>query len=246
MTHRPTKSVLRPFRSTPAVAALSLALSLLVPGPVAAGEKETDRLKESREVLIELAGMKEGAPQDILEKAKCVIVIPGVKKAALGVGGRFGYGAAVCRTDNGAGPWGPPLMVSLKGGSVGFQIGGQESDFVLLVMNQKGVDNLLKSKFTLGADASIAAGPIGRNAEAATDLRMRAEILSYSRSRGVFAGISLEGASLRQDTKANREIYGRRVDPRTLLLKAGTPIPAAGRGLVEAIDRLTSGQVIAH
>jgi|JI10StandDraft_1071094.scaffolds.fasta_scaffold141728_2 lipid-binding SYLF domain-containing protein len=246
MTHRPTKSVLRPFRSTPAVAALSLALSLLVPGPVAAGEKETDRLKESREVLIELAGMKEGAPQDILEKAKCVIVIPGVKKAALGVGGRFGYGAAVCRTDNGAGPWGPPLMVSLKGGSVGFQIGGQESDFVLLVMNQKGVDNLLKSKFTLGADASIAAGPIGRNAEAATDLRMRAEILSYSRSRGVFAGISLEGASLRQDTKANREIYGRRVDPRTLLLKAGTPIPAAGRDLVEAIDRLTSGQVIAH
>ena len=164
-----------------------------------------------------------------------------VRAAAIGIGGRFGYGAAVCRTDNGEGPWGPPLMISLKGGSVGFQIGGQSSDFVLLVMNQKGVDNLLKSKFTLGADASIAAGPIGRNVEAGTDLRMRAEILSYSRSRGIFAGISLEGASLRQDTKANEAIYGTGVDPRTTLLKAGQPIPSEAKGLVDAIEQLTSG-----
>ena len=204
--------------------------------------KEAERLNESREVLIELAGVKEGAPHDILEKAKCVIVIPGVKKLALGVGGRFGYGAAVCRTNNGEGSWGPPLMISLKGGSVGFQIGGQSSDFVLLIMNQKGVDNLLKSKFTLGADASVAAGPVGRNAEAGTDLRMRAEILSYSRSRGVFAGVSLEGASLRQDTDANRAIYGGQVDPRTILLKSGQSIPAAAQGLVDAIERLTSGK----
>jgi lipid-binding SYLF domain-containing protein len=208
---------------------------------LAAG-KEAERLDESREVLVEMAGMKEGAPREILEKAKCVIVIPGVKKAAIGIGGRFGYGAAVCRTDNGEGPWGPPLMISLKGGSVGFQIGGQSSDFVLLVMNQKGVDNLLKSKFTLGADASIAAGPIGRNAEAGTDLRMRAEILSYSRSRGIFAGISLEGASLRQDTKANEAIYGSGVDPRTMLLKGGQSIPAEAQGLVDAIEGLTSGK----
>jgi len=214
----------------------------LIGGRLAGAElKEIQRLDESREVLVELSGLKEGAPRDILEKAKCVIVIPGVKKAAIGVGGRLGYGAAVCRTDNGQGPWGPPLMVSLKGGSVGFQIGGQSSDFVLLVMNQKGVDSLLKSKFTLGADASIAAGPIGRNAEAGTDLRMRAEILSYSRSRGIFAGISLEGASLRQDTKANRMLYGPRVDPRTRLLKSGQPIPPEARGFLDAIERLTSG-----
>ncbi len=206
--------------------------------------KEARRLNESREVLVELAGLKEGAPREILETARCVIVIPGVKKAALGIGGRFGYGAALCRTGNGEGPWGPPLMVSLKGASVGFQIGGQSSDFVLLVMNQKGVDNLLKSRFTLGVDASVAAGPIGRNAEAGTDLRMRAEILSYSRSRGIFAGISLEGASLRQDTGANHAIYGERVDPRTILLKSGQPIPYEARGLVEAIDRLTSGKDI--
>jgi len=220
----------------------AMALLLVSVSSAFAGEKEAERLNESREVLVEMAGMKEGAPRDILEKAKCVIVIPGVKKAAIGVGGRFGYGAAVCRTNNGEGPWSPPLMVSLKGGSLGFQIGGQSSDFVLLVMNQKGVDNLLKSKFTLGADASIAAGPLGRNAEAGTDLRMRAEILSYSRSRGLFAGISLEGASLRQDTGANYALYGAPVHPRKILLESGLSIPAAARGFVEVIERLTSGK----
>jgi lipid-binding SYLF domain-containing protein len=222
--------------------ATSFALVLIPPAVSLASDKEAERLSDSRDVLVEMAGMKEGAPHDILEKAKCVIVIPGVKKAAIGIGGRFGYGAAVCRTGNGEGPWGAPLMMSLKGGSVGFQIGGQSSDFVLLVMNQKGVDNLLKSKFTLGADASIAAGPVGRNAEAGTDLRMRAEILSYSRSRGVFAGVSLEGASLRSDTKANEALYGAGVDPRTTLLKSGRRIPSAAQGFVDAIEKLTSGK----
>lgn len=221
---------------------LAISLSLFSFSSTFAGEKEAERLNDSRDVLVELSGMKEGAPRDILEKAKCVIVIPGVKKAALGVGGRFGYGAAVCHTNNGEGPWSPPLMVSLKGGSVGFQIGGQSSDFVLLVMNQKGVDNLLKSKFTLGADASIAAGPLGRNAEAGTDIRMRAEILSYSRSRGIFAGISLEGASLRQDEGANRALYGAFVHPRAILLDSGQSIPPEARGFVEAIGQLTSGK----
>ena len=230
------------LRTRSIVALAAVAMLSTAPINANASEKEAERLAESRDVLVELAGLKEGTPRDILEKAKCVIVIPGVKKAAIGIGGRFGYGAAVCRTDQGEGPWGPPLMMSLKGGSVGFQIGGQSSDFVLLVMNHKGVDNLLKSKFTLGADASIAAGPVGRNAEAATDLRMRAEILSYSRSRGIFAGVSLEGASLRQDTKANRALYGRGVDPRTTLLKAGQSIPPAAQGLVDAIGRLTSGR----
>lgn len=227
-----------PFRPL----AVAFALALVPASYTSASEKLIERLDESRDVLVEMAGMKEGAPRDILEKAKCVIVIPGVKKAAIGIGGRFGYGAAVCRTGDGEGPWGPPLMVSLKGGSVGFQIGGQSSDFVLLVMNQKGVENLLKSKFTLGADASIAAGPLGRNAEAGTDIRMRAEILSYSRSRGIFAGISLEGASLRQDEGANRELYGTSVRSRTILLEAHQSIPKEARGFVEAIERLTSGQ----
>lgn len=223
-------------------AALAVALPLATSS--FAGTKEADRLEESRQVLVELAGIKEGAPLELLSKAKCIIVIPGVKKAALGIGGRFGYGAAVCRSENGEGAWGAPLMISLKGGSVGFQIGGQSSDLVLLVMNPTGIDYLLRSKFTLGADVSVAAGPIGRNAEAATDLQMRAEILSYSRSRGLFGGISLEGASLRQDTKANREIYGSRVNPRKLLLSPTHAIPAAARGLVEAVERLTSGRTL--
>ncbi len=238
MTHRPS-TLAGPSR----VPARLLALTLVVAGASTgvADEKVAERLNESRDVLVEMAGMKEGAPRDILEKAHCVIVIPSVKKAAIGVGGRFGYGAAVCRTDRGAGSWSAPLMMSLKGGSVGFQIGGQASDFVLLVMNQKGVDNLLKSKFTLGADASIAAGPVGRNAEAGTDLRMRAEILSYSRSRGIFAGISLEGASLRQDTGANLALYGVPVSPRSVLVNSGRPIPREADGLLEAVRRLTSG-----
>ena len=219
----------------------ALAITAIGGASAFADQKEIDRLEESRQVLVELAGVKEGAPRDLLEQAKCVIVIPGVKKAAIGIGGRFGYGAAVCRSEHGKGPWGPPLMISLKGGSVGFQIGGQSSDFVLLVMNDKGIDNLIKSKFTLGADASIAAGPVGRNAEAGTDLRMRAEILSYSRSRGVFAGISLEGASLSQDGKANEIVYGRRVDPNAILLGKDQKIPAAAQGLVDAIKELTSG-----
>ena len=219
----------------------AIALTLLPPAFSFAGTKEFERLNESRQVLVEMLGMKEGAPRDILEKAKCFIVIPSLKKAAFGVGARFGYGAAVCRTSNGEGPWGPPLMVELKGGSVGFQIGGQSSDLVLLVMNQKGIDNLLKSQFTLGADASIAAGPVGRNAEAGTDLRMRAEILSYSRSRGVFAGISLEGASLKQDEDANYALYGERLEPRMILMRPGQSIPLAAHGLVTAIERLTSG-----
>jgi lipid-binding SYLF domain-containing protein len=241
MTHRNSDPPSGLSHSFVAPCLVATALVFMLAPFTLAGEKERERLDESRDVLVEMAGMKEGAPRDILEKAKCVIVIPSVKKAAIGVGGRFGYGAAVCRTQNGEGPWSPPLMVSLKGGSVGFQIGGQSSDFVLLVMNQRGVDNLLKSKFTLGADASIAAGPIGRNAEAGTDIRMRAEILSYSRSRGIFAGISLEGASLRQDEGANRALYGAFVHPRAILLEGGQSVPSEARGFVDAIERLTSG-----
>lgn len=199
--------------------------------------KEGKRLEACREVIEELAGIQEGIPLDLLEKAECAAVIPGVKKAAIGFGGRFGYGAVACRAGSQA-SWGPPLMLELKGGSFGLQIGGQETDVVLLFMNQNGVDYLLRNKFTLGADASIAVGPVGRAAAAATDAQLRAEILSYSRSRGLFAGISLEGASLKQDERANRVLYGRKVRPRDLVRNASQETPAAGAGFIAALERL--------
>lgn len=215
----------------------ALAAALLGALQAAADAKETRRLQSCRDVLDEVAGIKEQIPRDLLEKAECVAVIPGVKKAALGIGGRFGHGAAACRTEGGQGPWGPPLMMSLKGGSFGFQIGGQEADLVLLIINPKGIDYLLRSKFTLGADASVAAGPVGRTAEAATDVQLRAEILSYSRSRGLFAGISIEGASLRPDEKANYGVYGRSVTARELLLKPGQEIPKAARPFLDGLEK---------
>lgn len=200
--------------------------------------KETKRLDACREVIHEVMGVKEQIPRDLLEKAECVAVLPGVKKAALGVGGRFGYGAVSCRSEGGNGPWGPPLMISLKGGSVGFQIGGQEADLVLLIVNPKGIDYLLRNNFTLGADASVAAGPVGRTAEAATDAQMRAEILSYSRSRGIFAGLSLEGAVVKPDEKANYGVYGEQIDPRDLLIRSKTAVPKSARGFIDELDKL--------
>lgn len=221
----------------------TLALLALAAVPALArdddGYKEIDRLRSCRDVVEEMTNVKEGIPLDFLHKAECVIVIPGVKKAALGVGGRFGWGAAVCRSHDGKGPWGAPLMMSLKGGSIGFQIGGQSSDFVLLVMDPKGINHLLSNKVTLGADASIAAGPVGRTVEAGTDVSLHAEILSYSRSRGIFAGISLEGASLAQDKKANLAIYGERLTSRDILLNPHRDIPSAAIGLVDALERLS-------
>ena len=187
----------------------------------------------------------EGIPRDLLDKSYCVIVIPSVKKAALGVGGRFGKGAASCRTDDGRGAWGAPLMVSIGGGSFGLQIGGQSTDYVFLVMNAKGIDHLLKSKFTLGADCSVAVGPKGRSMEAATDAQMRAEILTYSRSRGVFAGLSLEGAVLKQDKDANVDVYGSDAPPKELLLNPAHKIPPEGRPFVDAL-RNTSPHLAAN
>lgn len=228
MSHR----VVFPLR---AAGAATLALSIA--SNAFADVKETKRLQACADVLEEAVGVKEQIPKDLLEKAECVAVIPGVKKAALGFGGRFGYGAVSCRGDGGQGAWGPPVMLGLKGGSFGFQIGGQEADLVLLIMNAKGIDYLLRSKFTLGADASVAAGPVGRTAEAATDIQMRAEILSYSRSRGLYAGISVEGASLKPDEQANYGVYGRQVSVRDLLLAPGQEIPKAGKPFVDTLER---------
>ena len=187
-------------------------LMVFMLGPVlVAGEEEDERLLNSAEVLEEILNIPDGLPKDLLNKAECVVVLPSVKKLALGIGGNFGKGAMVCR--GGAkftGAWGAPAMYRLEGASIGFQIGGQATDFLLLIMNQKGVESLLKSKVKLGADAAVAAGPKGREAAAATDAFMRAEILTYSRSRGLFAGVSLSGSTLRQDTGANEKLYGQK------------------------------------
>ena len=225
-----------PDLAAPGRAGLLLALvALLVPALSSAQVKEGKRLEACREVLEELLGGEERIPRDLLDKAECVAVIPSAKKLALGFGGRWGKGAVVCRGQGGHGSWGAPLMISIGGGSFGLQIGGQAADYVFLVMNPKGIDYLMRSQFTLGADAAVAAGPVGRTGSAATDLRMRAEILSYSRTRGLFAGLSLEGSVVKQDHDGNENVYGERVDATRLLLEGTHPVPAAGRGLVELL-----------
>ncbi|HEX9203323.1 MAG TPA: lipid-binding SYLF domain-containing protein [Vicinamibacteria bacterium] len=213
---------------------------LLAASPVLAETKEDKRLLACREVLQEFLGMKEATiPRSLIDRAKCLAVVPSVKKFALGFGGRWGKGAVACRTEGGKGPWGPPLMMSLGGGSFGIQIGGQAADVVLLIMNAKGIDYLLKSEFTLGADASVAAGPVGRTGEASTDLRMQAEILSYSRTRGLFAGVALEGAVVKQDKDGNRSVYDEDVSPRELLFLWSHPIPQAAQGLVDLLNTIS-------
>src|SRR4030081_3302976 len=206
-------------------------LLLLASGAFAANdEKEVERVKESGEVLKEILNIPDDIPQDLLDKAECIVVLPSVKKGAFGIGGSYGRGVMVCRGgQHYTGPWGPPALYALEGVSIGFQLGGQATDFVLLVMNPKGARSLLSSKGTLGADASAAAGPKGRDAEAATDVLMHSEILTYSRSRGLFAGVSLEGSTLRSDGSANSKIYGREVTARQILRKHTVRMPAAGQ-----------------
>jgi lipid-binding SYLF domain-containing protein len=203
-------------KETASFAIAAMAAVFLASPARAADDEKIERLDKSREVIHEFIGMPEGIPRDLVEKAECVVAIPSPKKFALGVGASFGKGVLLCRQD-GHGRWGAPLMIHTEGGSYGLQAGGQSADVVLLIMNRKGVDKLLESKLTLGADASVAAGPVGRKASAQTDVQMHAEILSYSRTRGVFAGISLDGASVRPDKDANQRLYCHQVDPRTLV-----------------------------
>jgi lipid-binding SYLF domain-containing protein len=186
----------------------------------------------------EIMNTPENIPQELLEKAECVIVFPSVLKAAFGVGGSYGRGAMVCRTGTAfSGPWGAPAMYALEGGSVGFQLGGQATDLVLLVMNDRGAQSILSSKVKLGADASASAGPKGRDASADTDAYLRAEILSYSRSRGLFAGISLEGSTLRPDDDANEQVYGRKITSRDIVLGKDVAVPTSGRRLVRILQK---------
>lgn len=222
---------------SPLVLLLLAALSL----PVVADDKdskEEDRLKEAGTVLQEILNAPDNVPKEWLDKAECVVVLPSVKKFAIGIGGSAGKGAMICRS--GAkfdGHWGAPAMFRLEGMNVGLQLGGQATDFVLLVMNPKGVNALLTTKAKLGADASAAAGPKGRDATAATDAAMTAEVLSYSRSKGLFGGVSLSGASLRQDNDANKKIYGKEITAREILLENKVTIPPAGMALTAALEK---------
>lgn len=209
-----------------------------LPLPLLAADKEVDRLKESATVVKEILDIPDGVPQELLDKAECVIVLPSVKKVAIGIGGSYGKGVLVCRSGGDfEGAWGAPAFYRLEGGNIGLQLGGQATDFFFLVMNPKGVDSLLKSKVKLGADASAAAGPKGRAAGASTDAAMRAEILTYSRSRGLFAGLSLEGSTLRPDGGANENLYGRELSASDIVRKGKVGVPAAARALVASLDR---------
>ncbi|HTC63054.1 MAG TPA: lipid-binding SYLF domain-containing protein [Candidatus Saccharimonadales bacterium] len=220
--------------------AIALAIILLLTVPTFGAEKtrEQKRLEACGEVLKEILDIPDDIPKDLLNKAECVIVIPSLLKFAIGVGGDFGRGAITCRTgEHYTGPWSAPALFALEGGNIGFQLGGQATDFVLLVMNNRGATSILGSKVKLGADASAAAGPKGRTAAADTDIVMRAEVLSYSRSRGLFAGISLEGSTLRSDGSANRKLYGRELSAKAIVREHKVGVPASGRELVALLDK---------
>jgi lipid-binding SYLF domain-containing protein len=226
---------------------LAIGLSLLLLGTVRVGmadDRQTERLEKSAEVVTDLMTPPDkGIPRDLLDKAVCVGVIPSEKKVALGIGGSYGRGAMVCR-GNGNGPWGAPSMFTVEGANVGFQLGGQATDFVLLVMNGRGAEKLLRDKTKIGADASAAGGPVGRSAEGATDLQLHAEILTYSRARGAFAGVSLDGQMFKQDEESNQKLYGKKIDPEDILFKGAAQPPAAAMPLTTALSHLspTGGQ----
>ena len=202
--------------------------------------KDDDRLRNCGTVLNEILSVPDNIPQDLLDKADCVVVFPSVLKAAFIVGGSYGRGAMSCRKgEDFRGPWGAPTMMALEGGSFGFQIGGQATDFVLLVMNERGARGILASKVKLGGDASVAAGPVGRDASADTDATLRSEILSYSRARGLFAGVSLEGSTIRPDNGDNRRVYGKKIPARDIVLSGTVAVPPAAQQLVSTLDDRT-------
>lgn len=217
--------------------ALGIAWLVICTAPVFA-DTSAERLDESAEVLkAAMDAPDQGIPRDLLEKANCVVIVPGVKKAAFIVGGKYGKGFLLCRKANDTG-WGPPAAIRMEGGSVGFQIGASETDAVMLVMEPSGKTALLQSKFTLGGSASAAGGPVGRYSSAMTDAQMKAKILSYSRSRGAFAGVSLNGSTLRQDLDDNKELYGRKLTNRQILTGKVSP-PAAASKLISMLNRLS-------
>ena len=206
----------------------------------AESEKDEDRLRNSGTVLKEILDVPDDIPRDLLDKADCVVVFPSALKAAFIVGGSYGRGAMSCRRgEDFRGSWGAPTMMALEGGSFGFQIGGEATDFVLLVMNERGASGILSSKVKLGADASAAAGPVGRTTSAETDATLRADLLSYSRARGAFIGVSLEGSTIRPDNGANRQIYGQELSAKEIVLSGHVAIPPAAQAMMSTLDSRT-------
>lgn len=208
--------------------------------PLSAGEdkKESDRLENCGQVVKEIMDIPDDIPQDLIDQAECVVVYPSVVKAAFVFGASYGRGAMTCRTgEHFTGPWSAPTMMALEGGSFGLQLGGQATDFVLLVMNPRGARAILGSKVKLGADASAAAGPKGRNAEASTDVTMRAEVLTYSRARGLFAGISLAGSTIRPDNGANEKVYGKKLNAKDIVFKGAVAVPSAAQSWIAYMNK---------
>jgi lipid-binding SYLF domain-containing protein len=212
--------------------------------PVSAQNKEADRLENAGKVMTEILNVPDNILQSVIGRADCIVVIPSVLKFAIGIGGSYGRGVMTCRGGaDSKGPWGAPTMMALEGGSFGFQLGGQATDFVLLLMNSRAAESLLHSKLKLGADASAAAGPLGRNATMETDLALRAQILSYSRARGLFAGVSLAGSTLRADNQANKKLYGKEISAADIALKGAVPAPASAKLLLATLDKTSTRTV---
>ena len=217
---------------------LSLGLLAGLALPVCAQDKEEDRVENAGTVLKEILNAPDSIPQSVLDKADCVVVLPSVLKAAFIFGGSYGRGVMTCRSGKEfRGKWGAPTMMALEGGSAGLQIGGEATDFVLLLMNSRSAMGILTSKFKLGGDASAAAGPVGRSASAETDATMRAEILSYSRARGAFAGVSLEGSTLRPDNDANEKLYGKKIEAKEIALDSAVKVPPSAHTLISTLDK---------
>jgi len=217
---------------------LVIAITLACPTFAVDQKREQKRLSSCGQVFKEIMDIPDGIPKDLLNKAECVIVIPSVLKFAFGVGGDFGRGAISCRTgQHFTGPWSAPAMFALEGANIGFQIGGEATDYVLLVMNPKGANSILSSKVKLGGDASAAAGPKGRTAAADTDIVMKAEVLSYSRARGLFAGVSLEGSTLRSDGSANKKLYGQSLSAKEIVREGKVGVPAAGSEWISLLNK---------
>lgn len=215
-----------------------ITIFLACPSFASSESREQKRLLACGQVFKEVMDIPDGIPKDLLNKAECVIVIPSVLKFAFGVGGDFGRGAISCRTgQHFTGRWSAPAMFALEGANIGFQIGGEATDYVLLVMNPRGANSILSSKVKLGADASAAGGPKGRTTAADTDIVMRAEVLSYSRARGLFAGVSLEGSTLRSDGSANRKLYGRSLSAKEIVREGKVAVPASGSEWVSLLDK---------
>lgn len=219
---------------------LAALLIAAIAAPTFAQNKERDRVENSGKVMKEILNIPDNIPQSVLDKADCVVVLPSVLKLAIGIGGSYGRGVMTCRRGKDfQGLWGAPSMMALEGGSFGLQLGGQATDFVLLLMSPRSADNILTSKVKLGGDASAAAGPVGRNASAETDVTLRAEILSYSRARGLFAGISLAGSTLRPDNDANKNLYGKEVKAKDIVFNGAVPAPPSAHLLIATLNKKT-------